>query len=82
MEEFLKLSEDKQQVIDQNGSVVYIATEKDGKTVYVDAGPSLEGRVCVEFKMESKKVCIDWNGPKCVSWGGIDVQLCAKWENQ
>ena len=80
----LRLTEDKQSVIDDRGNTVYIARERDGKTVYVPA-PSVEmegkGKVCLEFKIEPKKVCISWNGHKCIEWGGIDTEVCVKWSS-
>lgn len=76
----LRLSEDKKTVTDEQGNAVYVAEEREGKLIYVPAATP-KGKVCLEFKIEPKKVCISWNGPKCLSWGGIDVEVCAKWSN-
>lgn len=75
----LKLSSDKKSVTDEQGNIVYIAKEHEGKLTYVSPDQT-RGKVCVEFKIVPKQVCIDWNGPKCISWGGIDTEVCVKWE--
>jgi hypothetical protein len=78
-EKTLRLSPDKKTVTDEQGNIIYIANEKNGKTIYVSPLQT-KGKVCVEFKIVTKKVCIEWNGPKCITWGGVDTEVCIKWE--
>ena len=78
----LRLSKDKKSVTDDQGNTVYVSSKRDGKTVYTS--PTEEGgrgKKCIKFGISPKKVCIEFDGPKCISWDGIEVYGCLEWED-
>ena len=82
-EKMLRLTSDKQQVLDENDNVVALAQNRGGKLVYVDAQIQTMGRICVRTETKSKKVCVEWRGQNiCASWDWIEFEVCIEWSNE
>jgi len=68
-EHHLRLSEDKKQVTDKDGNVVYAQKEQNGEKYYIDAQK-------VEALDSSGKMCVKWEEHEwCVKWDENEVCL-------
>jgi hypothetical protein len=78
--ETLYLSKDRKQIVDAKDNVLFVAEDRDGKTVYVEAAPKAQDRVCIRTKLNRSKICVEYNHQRvCVNWAFVDVEVCVEW---
>lgn len=75
-EPILRLSSDRQRVVDEHGDVVYEAREIGGRTLFVEPGRPSSEVFCLQVGL--KMACARWSeGGDCEEWTTIDV--CVQW---
>ena len=74
----LKLSEDEQSILDEQGTVVYVAKKSPDGSIYYDKPMTVQ---------DTARHCIGWDDVEvCVKWGPVSgctkfkfIRVCVEW---